>query len=298
MFSVSAKGYDQWRSLTRELLKRHISPNNIAWESDQQNQLFSHAGDENFIALPIQQNEITISRDFLTLAKTVSCHRNDKRWSLLYSIAWRIIFEDTLLLNNRIDPQVSQAFSLFKAVNRDVHKMKAFVRFRSVEFTQSQEALLTDKKVKNDREYEEYFVAWFEPEHKILPLVTSFFTHRFANMPWSILTPDACLHWDGSKTTLTDGVCRPKSLEDDLDNLWKKYYANIFNPARLKLKAMQSEMPKKYWKNLPEAPLIASLTKSSMYRTETMINTAPTLSSPKLLYRLAPSKKRKRQANK
>ncbi|MGO7668145.1 DUF4130 domain-containing protein, partial [Rhizobium ruizarguesonis] len=30
------------------------------------------------------------------------------------------------------------------------------------------------------------------------------------------------------------------------DDLWRTYYASIFNPARLKLKAMQAEMPKKY----------------------------------------------------
>ncbi|MEV9012116.1 DUF4130 domain-containing protein, partial [Klebsiella pneumoniae] len=41
--------------------------------------------------------------------------------------------------------------------------------------------------------------------------------------------------------------------------LWLTYYASIFNPARGKVKAMQAEMPKKYWKNLPEAALIADL---------------------------------------
>ena len=47
--------------------------------------------------------------------------------------------------------------------------------------------------------------------------------------------------------------------EDRLEETWRRYYASIFNPARLKVKAMQNEMPKKYWRNLPEASLIKPL---------------------------------------
>jgi DNA polymerase len=45
----------------------------------------------------------------------------------------------------------------------------------------------------------------------------------------------------------------------ELEELWKSYYKSIFNPARLKVKAMQAEMPKKYWNNLPEAELVGEL---------------------------------------
>ena len=63
---------------------------------------------------------------------------------------------------------------------------------------------------------------------------------------------------------------------DNADDLWRTYFANIFNPARLKVKAMQSEMPKKYWKNLPEAELIPALIASAEDRVRTMRNAAPT----------------------
>ncbi|MDO9077510.1 MAG: UdgX family uracil-DNA binding protein, partial [Brevundimonas sp.] len=72
--------------------------------------------------------------------------------------------------------------------------------------------------------------------------------------------------------SFTPGV--PKSeapSEDRLEETWLTYYANIFNPARLKTKAMQAEMPKKYWKNLPEAAVIHELTAQSFARTETMV---------------------------
>ena len=79
-------------------------------------------------------------------------------------------------------------------------------------------------------------------------------------MRWSILTPDRCAHWDGAELSFTDGVDKSQApTEDKMEALWLTYYANIFNPARVKVHAMQAEMPKKYWRNLPEAALIPSL---------------------------------------
>ena len=43
---------------------------------------------------------------------------------------------------------------------------------------------------------------------------------------------------------------------------------------------MQSEMPKKYWKNLPEAPLIADLIADSGGRVEKMFRTEPRPAKP------------------
>ncbi|MGD9869311.1 MAG: UdgX family uracil-DNA binding protein, partial [Hyphomicrobiales bacterium] len=52
--------------------------------------------------------------------------------------------------------------------------------------------------------------------------------------------------------------------------------ASIFNPARLKVKAMTAEMPKKYWPNLPEAKLIPGLVEAASRRTDAMVHAAPT----------------------
>ena len=40
----------------------------------------------------------------------------------------------------------------------------------------------------------EQFVAWFEPEHRIVQLAAGFFEKRFASVDWSILTPHECAH--------------------------------------------------------------------------------------------------------
>ena len=60
---------------------------------------------------------------------------------------------------------------------------------------------------------------------------------------------------------------------------FKKRFANmdwsIFNPARLKVKMMQTEMPKRYWKNLPEAELIDELIEGSKRRVNDMLAEEP-----------------------
>ncbi len=78
------------------------------------------------------------------------------------------------LLEVATDPDVAKVTAMAKAVRRDEHKMHAFVRFREV-----------------GRERESHYVAWFEPEHHIVELAAPFFASRFADMPWSILTPGA-----------------------------------------------------------------------------------------------------------
>jgi DNA polymerase len=134
--------------------------------------------------------------------------------------------------------------------------MHAFVRFRRVGM----------------REDREQYVSWFEPDHRIVRLAAGFFQRRFTGMDWSILTPDECVHWDGTRLQFTPGVERSAAPEpDELEELWRAYYRSIFNPARLKVKAMQSEMPKKYWANLPEAELIGELIAQSRGRVEDML---------------------------
>jgi len=149
-------------------------------------------------------------------------------------------------------------------VRRDMHKMKAFVRFRTIAGA-------------DDERGAPLHVAWFEPEHHIVEATAPFFARRFTAMRWAILTPERSVRWDGERLWLGPGARRDQAPPADAgEKLWLTYYQSIFNPARLKLGAMQKEMPKRYWKNLPEAPLIESLAASAGERSMTMIARGPT----------------------
>lgn len=298
MLHIEVSNFDEWRSVARKLIQRGIKPDAIAWQADNQAVFFAEPTDID--ALPIVLAKPTITRHFIDLAFYVSCYRDASRWALLYSLLWRLVFEDKYLLNNAIDPQVAAANKMRKTIGRDKHKMEAFVRFQRIDVkglyfdAHANDAahsshIIDGKHITNTvqmppskaPELDEYFMAWFEPEHLILPVTLPFFVKRFANMHWSILTPDECVHWDCQQITVTPGLPKGPKIDDGIESLWLEYYKNIFNPARLKVKAMQSEMPKKYWQHLPEAVLIKDLIRDAQQRTDTMINTEPSADAPK-----------------
>jgi DNA polymerase len=99
-----------------------------------------------------------------------------------------------------------------------------------------------------------------------------FFVRRFAGMRWSILTPELSIHWDGEALSEGPGATRADAPEGDpVEEVWKTYYSSIFNPARLKVGAMLKEMPKKYWKNMPETALVAPLIAGAREREVAMV---------------------------
>ncbi|WAT18236.1 UdgX family uracil-DNA binding protein [Aurantiacibacter sp. MUD11] len=245
-----------WRERARLLVQCDVPPDCVAWvEPGGNGSLFSH-GDRR---LPVPEDParpVRASKRFVTLAKNVALHSDPERFALLYDVLWRLQ-SNSRLLEDKADPQVRRLEDMDKAVRRDAHKMHAFVRFRMVE----------------DAEGHEHYVAWFEPEHHILRREAGFFVRRFANMRWSILTPQGSLHWDGE--TLCEGPPAQKSDApggDPAEDLWRKYYASIFNPARLKIGAMLKEMPRKYWKNMPEAALIPELVAGAQKREAAMVD--------------------------
>lgn len=247
-----------WRTEARRLLAYSVHPDTVLWsdKSDAQNELFGSIAEPIFTG---EMQEVSISKEFFDLARTAACHSDHKRWALLYRIAWRMACngeKQLLKMPNDIDTRTAK--EMVKAIGRDCHKMNAFVRFRKVG--------------EDETTGREQFVAWFEPSHHIIEHNARFFIKRFTNMDWSILSPDQCIHWDGKTLHVTEGVAKDAAPDSDtLEELWLGYYRSIFNPARLKLKAMQAEMPKKYWKNLPEAALIEELSQQANVRKDEMI---------------------------
>ncbi len=235
----AADGYPAWRDRARRLIAAAVPPEATHWRERRATpDLFAAEGD----ALPVVRQAILVPRRFPTLAERVICHRDPARYTLLYRLLWRLQSERALL-DIPSDPDVCLAGQMAKSVRRDAHKMKAFVRFRRV-----------------GEDGREAFVAWFEPEHHILELVAPFFVRRFTGMRWSVLTPERSAHWDGERLAYGPGASRTDCPDGDaLEAYWRTYYASIFNPARLKPDAMRAEMPRKYWRNLPEGSLIPAL---------------------------------------
>lgn len=244
-----------WRIAAKKLLTASIPPEEILWENEPN--LFTPT--TTLTSPTPRDTPFTVPKEFIALAKNVACHQSEQRWPLLYRILWRIVKNsERHLCSISSDPDIAHAHLLAKNVRREIHKMHAFIRFH-----------LTP--TPRDTQHPHY-LAWFEPEHHIVQAATPFFRKRFANMHWSILTPKGCAHWDQQTLHHTPGIPEnPIENPDTLETLWRTYYRSIFNPARLKIKAMTTEMPQRYWKNLPEADLIQDLINQSTTRVTHMM---------------------------
>lgn len=253
---------DTWRMQARALLADSVPPEAVQWQAGEQGDLRpAEPAPAPARGLSPPPAVGRVPRDFLVLAGLVLAHADPRRHALLYRLLWRLLHGERALLQIAADEDVAWALRAAKAVRREKHKMKAFVRFREVRGDDGS-----------------VFVAWFEPEHDVLPQVAPFFVRRFAGMRWSILTPARSAHWDGETLALGAGARHSDAPDGDvLEDLWRTYFANIFNPARLKVGAMIKEMPVRYWKNLPEADLIPGLIQDAGARMQTMVQAAPTV---------------------
>jgi uracil-DNA glycosylase len=266
--------FEGWRKAARMLVLNNVNPSDVTWTlQGNEPELFKPPAPDQPLEAP--HGTFNVSAKFIELAQSAILHSDPGRFALLYRLLWRLRGNHDLLAV-ATDPDVSQAAAMAKAVQRDQHKMKALVRFREI-----------------GREQKSRFIAWFEPEHHIVEATAPFFARRFADMPWSILTPDLSAHWDGHAVSFTPGISQPDApSEGRLEETWLRHYASIFDPTRLN--AMQAE-PKKYWRNLPEASMIKPLLAGAERATGAMMANA-TAEPRKSEKRPEPSMKRKHAA--
>ena len=274
---TSATDFAGFRQHARRLLAANIAPGDVHWLcsdaatadlfADAPTDPAASAAAHKYTATPNgpATSPLAVPADFLALCQTVVLHSDPQRFGLLYRLLWRMTREPGLR-HDPLDADRIEAGHLAQAVRRDMHKMKAFVRFRMIE-----DEAFRARPLKGP-----LHVAWFEPEHHIVEAVTPFFARRFTQMRWAILTPERSVWWDGARAHFSPGARRDGVPPADAgEQLWLTYYQHIFNPARLKLKMMQKEMPRKYWRNLPEAQCISSLAASANERHLNMVNSAP-----------------------
>lgn len=246
-----------WRNAARALLAAEVPPEQVLWN-------FGEAAPQLFDAAPLAAADappIKVPASFVALADTVVWHSDPERFARLYALLWRLPHSPGLMAD-RGDPQLARLRSLEKNVQRCMHKMKAFLRFRDI----GPPGLPRRR-----------FAAWFEPTHHTVEPTAPFFARRFADMDWIIATPGVTARFEDGTLSFAPGQPRPDLPEDATEALWGTYFCNIFNPARVKIAAMTSEMPRKYWKNLPETRHVPALLAGAEARVREMQDKGPSL---------------------
>jgi DNA polymerase len=218
--------FESWQQTARPLLARRIRPAEILWRPQ------TAAATPGPESAPGPAREarggadpgsapVSIPRAFWELASGAACHRDqpgDNRWDLLYRIAYRLTGGEAALMEDGADPDVHRLRRMARSVERDVHRMQAFTRFRRVE----------------EPGGGEHYIAWHRPEHHVLARVALSFADRFPRMRWSILTPEGSAHWNGRELRFGPGLPAAATPADDqLDDVWRTDYAALFHPGRL-----------------------------------------------------------------
>jgi probable DNA metabolism protein len=145
-------------------------------------------------------------------------------------------------------PAVMAISQMDKSVNRERHRMKAFIRFEET--------------------VDGMFYAPITPDYNVLPLIASFFKNRYADQQWIIYDTKRHygLHYDLEKVEEITLEYLPEvkkafphlpaEVLQDKESLyallWNDYFKSTNIPARKNMKLHIRHVPKRYWKYLTE----------------------------------------------
>jgi uracil-DNA glycosylase family protein len=271
--------FNAWREAAREALRLGYRPEDLDLQDSTVpstlDLTLEIANDPTGPPIPTPHT----SKAFLESASFASAHRDPQRWNLLYRVLYRLQTNRNLLKIS-VDPDIAELDRLESEIRRDLHKMHSFLRFRMVLEPGDPNArpIVVDESLPDEPgphrlilatptpfglnhtelphcdpnphatptpsqpDTCEHFIAWYQPDHRILPLAAPFFAERFSIMRWTILTPGdgpaASVSWDPTTKQLVFAPGLPRDsapAEDELEDLWRSYYASIYKLARLNL---------------------------------------------------------------
>jgi DNA polymerase len=247
--------FAEWREAARELLVHDVPPELVTWSTPYAGgDLFSgapstaeqpHNPSDNVPLEPTPPRHAPphIPRSLMDMLQSAACCRVPDRWAFLYRVIWRWQ-QGEHDVQSPADEDGARLNAMVKAVRREEHDMHAYIRFR-------------------ERPAEAgppRFVAWYEPQHDVLPQVAEHFVSRMGKVSWMIATPEASVLWDGQTLHNTGPLVKnSEDLEDTGEALWLTYYRSVFNPARLNQSVMQQHIPSHRWKNLPEGKIVTHM---------------------------------------
>ena len=205
-----------FRDEARALLSQQVPPEAVHWQTEhaQNSDLFADpaaAADSRPQGVAKAASAI-VPASFLRLCEIVVLHHDPDRFALLYRLLWRLVHEPGLR-HDPVDRDMLHAHQMGQAVRRDIHKMKAFLRFHTVPDGQDPPLQL----------------AWFEPTHHIVEAVAPWFAKRSHDVRWAILTPERSVEWDGKQLHFAPGLPRAEAPASDADEqAWLASYRRVF----------------------------------------------------------------------
>jgi len=157
---------------------------------------------------------------------------------LLAAIRLMIRHPEEQVLENYGNTAIAAIQKAAKSVGREVHRMKEFVRFEQVG---------------------DLYFAKITPFFDVLPLVVPHFRNRFSDQKWVLYDPQRLYGFAYDLQSVTHftpadkhfGITQAVAYES-YETLWRTYFQHINIKERKNQRYQMRNLPKRYWKYLPE----------------------------------------------
>ncbi|MDN3691401.1 TIGR03915 family putative DNA repair protein [Chryseobacterium tructae] len=147
------------------------------------------------------------------------------------------------ILENYADTDIMKISKICKSVDRESHRMTAFVRFEKMQ--------------------DGIFFSKIDPDFNILPLIRKHFSDRYQDQKWMIYDlrrnygilynlESADFFYPDEKLDIKNYQERFHNDEKNYQTLWQRYFTKTNIVERKNLKLHIQHVPKRYWKYLTE----------------------------------------------
>ena len=202
-----------FRSEARQLLAHQVPPGEVDWQPS----AGSDSGDPASLAASRPRNvaraaTAIVPASFLRLCEFVVLHRDPERFALLYRLLWRLVHEPGLR-NDPVDADMLHAQHMAHAVRRDIHKMKANLKLRTL--------LRPDGR--------ELHLGCHEPSHHVVEAVAPWLAKKLEARTWAVFTSDRSVRSADGRLLLGPGVPAARLPQPGAtDATWLELYRDIF----------------------------------------------------------------------
>lgn len=175
--------------------------------------------------------------------------------TLFWVVKYAIDYPNRHIMQDVSNLHVLELVQTVKSIDREKHRMEAFVRFEHT----------TD----------DIYFARVEPDFNVLPLIGEHFRQRYQDQHWAIydITRGYGIYYDKSNSTVTrpatlqtitdldDAVLRrPASIhsadERRYQQFWQGYFTNVNITERKNPRLHRQYLPQRYWKYLSEKQIL------------------------------------------
>lgn len=203
-----------FRAEALQLLAQQVPPEGVQWQLGPEADLYSEPSSRAATRprnLPRAATGI-VPTSFMRLCELVVLHRDPERFTLLYRLLWRLVHEPDLR-GNPLDGDMLRAQQMAHAVRREIHKMKADLRFRVL--------LRPDGS--------ELHLAGHSPLHRVVEPVAHWLAKRMTVTSWAVFTPDRSVDCIEGHLLLGPAV-PPGALpaSDAGDRVWLQLFEEVF----------------------------------------------------------------------